>query len=130
LSESPSLHFASFIVLDKAQGPEAEGSARLLGETTLDLTPIVGQLTDVLGVGIRQNLAFFRLKSGAAAGGNKEVVVGKFSVLLKIVADYLSGTQSSFDGKNLTGPRKAKSQVHPLPVEEPNYKWRVRVDLR
>jgi len=29
----------------------------LLGETTLDLTPIVGQLTDVLGVGIRQNLA-------------------------------------------------------------------------
>ena len=35
-----------------------------------------------------------------------------------------------FDGKNLTGPKKAQSQVHPLPPEEPNFKWRVRVDLR
>lgn len=35
-----------------------------------------------------------------------------------------------FDGKNLTGPKKAQSQVHLLPAEEPNFKWRVRVDLR
>ena len=56
-------------------------------------------------------------------------MVGKFSVLLKIVADYMSATQTSFDGKNMTGPRKAKSYVHPLPVEEPNYNWRLRVDL-
>jgi hypothetical protein len=69
-------------------------------------------------------LAFFRQREGAA-----EVVVGKFSVLLKIVADYMSVTQTSFDGKNLTGPRKAKSQIHPLPVEEPNFKWRLRVDI-
>ena len=96
------LHFASFIVLDKAQ--DSNGQARLLGEATLDLAHLVGQLTDVYGVGIRQNLAFFRQREGAA-----EVVVGKFSVLLKIVADYMSATQTSFDGKNLTGPRKAKS---------------------
>jgi hypothetical protein len=35
-----------------------------------------------------------------------------------------------FDGQNLTGPKKALGQVHPLPAEEPNFKWRVRVDLR
>ena len=36
----------------------------------------------------------------------------------------------SFDGKNLTGPKKARSLVHPLPLEDPKFKWRVRVDLR
>ena len=35
-----------------------------------------------------------------------------------------------FDGRNLTGPRKAQSQVHPLPVEEPQFKWRIRADIR
>lgn len=35
-----------------------------------------------------------------------------------------------FDGKNLTGPKKAQSQVHLLPAEDPNFKWRVRVNLR
>jgi len=38
--------------------------------------------------------------------------------------------QEFFDGKNLTGPKKAQSQVHPIPAEEPNFKWRMRVDLR
>lgn len=56
--------------------------------------------------------------------------MGKFGVLLKIVADYMSSTQTGFDGRNMTGPRKAKAQVHPLPVEEPDFKWRVRADLK
>ena len=59
-----------------------------------------------------------------------ETVVGKFGVLLKIVADYMSETQTSFDGQNLTGPKKAKSQIHPLPLEHPDFKWRLRCDLR
>ncbi len=33
-------------------------------------------------------------------------------------------------GQNLTGPKKAQSQVHLMPPEEPNFKWRMRVDLR
>lgn len=35
-----------------------------------------------------------------------------------------------FDGKNLTGPKKAQSQVHLMPAEDPNFKWRVRLHLR
>jgi len=30
----------------------------------------------------------------------------------------------------MTAPRKAKSQVHPLPVEQPDFRWRIRMDLR
>lgn len=34
------------------------------------------------------------------------------------------------DGRSLTGPKKAQSQVHLLPAEDPNFRWRVRVNLR
>ena len=48
---------------------------------------------------------------------------------LKIVGDYMSKFES-VDGQNLTGPKKSVSEVHLLPAEEPNFKWRLRVDLR
>ena len=35
-----------------------------------------------------------------------------------------------FDGANLTVPRKTQSQVHPMPVEQPYFKWRLRTTLR
>ena len=97
----------------------------MLGECVLELGALISQLTDVFGVGVRQSLSFFR-----SSRGKDEVVVGKFNIVLKIVGDYLSKSEAMFDGQNLTGPRKAKSQVHPLPLEDPNFKWRVRCDLR
>jgi hypothetical protein len=36
----------------------------------------------------------------------------------------------NLDGTKLTGPKKATSGVHLLPPEEPNFKWRIRVDFR
>jgi len=57
------------------------------------------------------------------------VVVGRFTCILKLVGDYMTKFEF-FDGKNLTGPKKAQSQVHLMPAEEPNFKWRMRVDLR
>jgi hypothetical protein len=39
----------------------------------------------VFGVGIRQNLSFFR-----KAKNNDEVVVGHFQITLKIVGDYMT----------------------------------------
>ena len=58
------------------------------------------------------------------------MVVGKFCVILKIVNDYMAAEEPMFDGMNMTIPRKSPSQIHPLPVEQPYFKWRVRVDLR
>jgi hypothetical protein len=80
-------------------------------------------LTDVHGLGARKLLAFGRKKDGA------EVTVGRFTVKLKIVGDYMSKFEN-MDGSNLTGPKKSTSEVHLLPPEEPLFKWRVRVDLR
>lgn len=92
LFENPRLHFAAFVVTDhtaaeqKAQiSGEKKGQARLLGESVLELGALIGQLTDVVGVGVRQNLSFFRNKGGA-----QEVVVGRFIIILKIVGDYMT----------------------------------------
>jgi hypothetical protein len=70
-------------------------------------------------------LSFFRKTQT-----NEEIVVGHFNVVLKIVGDYMTKNEAMFDGRNLSGPRKAQSQVHPMPLEEPHFKWRVRVDIR
>ena len=55
-------------------------------------------------MGIRQNLSFFRKTKN-----NEDVVVGHFNVVLKIVGDYMTKNEAMFDGRNLTGPRKAQS---------------------
>ena len=74
----------------------------MLGECVLELGSLIGQLTDVFGVGIRQSLSFFR-----NSRGQDEVVVGKFNIVLKIVGDYMTKNETMFDGRNLTGPKKA-----------------------
>lgn len=34
------------------------------------------------------------------------------------------------EGTNLTGPKKSFGEVHLLPPEDSNFKWRIRVDVR
>lgn len=58
------------------------------------------------------------------------MVVGRFNIILKMVGDYMTKQEAAFDNKNANGPRRAVSSVHPLPVEQPNFKWRMRVDIR
>ena len=58
MAENPQLQFAAFIVTD--QSDSANGSARLLGESVVQLGALMSKLTDVQGVGVRQNLTFFR----------------------------------------------------------------------
>jgi hypothetical protein len=62
-----------------------KGQAKLLGDCTLELTPLMASLTDVHGMGVRQYLAFTRRgKNG------DDVTVGRFNVVLKIVGDYVT----------------------------------------
>jgi len=117
------LQFGCFVVTDRkenAASAESKGQARILGECILELQPLMSQLNDVYGVGVRQQLAFGRRRDG------NDVTVGRFSVQLKIVGDYLAKFEN-FDGAKLSGPRKANGQVHLMPAEEPQFKWRVRV---
>ena len=115
------MHFGCFIVTDRRENAadyENKGKASALGDCILELGPIIPQLIDVHGLGIRKLLSFGRKKDGV------EVTVGRFSIKLKIVGDYMSKFEN-MDGGNLTGPKKATSGVHLLPAEEPNFKWRI-----
>lgn len=58
------------------------------------------------------------------------MVVGRFTVALKLVGDYMTRFNGAENGTNLSGPKKAVSGVHLLPPENPNFKWRIRIDLR
>ena len=58
---------------------ENKGSARLLGECVLELGPLMNALNDIYGVGVRQHLSLGR------RSGEKEVVVGRFTCILKLV---------------------------------------------
>lgn len=81
---------------------EQKGQARLLGECILELGPLMASLNDVYGVGVRQHLALARKRD------DKDVTVGRFTCILKIVGDYMTKYEF-FDGTNLTGPKKALS---------------------
>ena len=58
---------------------EKKGQARLLGECIIELGPLMGQLNDIYGVGVRQTLAFGRKRD------DKEITVGRFNCILKLV---------------------------------------------
>ena len=80
------------MVTDKTEGGAAEmeskGQARLLGDCVLEMGPIMPSLNDIYGVGVRQSLAFLRRRD------DKEVVVGRFTCVLKLVVRYLYSLQN------------------------------------
>ena len=83
------MQFACFVVTDRMENAvdlEGKGQARLLGDCVLELGPLMPSLNDIYGVGSRQQMAFARRRDG------KEVVVGRFTCIIKIVV-------STFDVK-------------------------------
>jgi hypothetical protein len=63
-------------------GDGSKGQARLLGDCVLELGPLMPQINDIYGVGVRQQMAFARRRD------DKEVVVGRFTCTIKIVVSY------------------------------------------
>ena len=100
-----------------------KGQARLLGDWVLELGPLIPSLTDIHGIGVRRALEFSRTKDGS------EVTVGRFTVLLKLVGEYMT-QYPGLEGTNLTGPKKSFGEIHLLPPEDSNFKWRIRADIR
>lgn len=75
---------ACFVVTDRNEGVgaaevENKGQAKLLGDCILEMGPHMPSLNDIYGVGVRQSLAFLRRRD------DKEVVVGRFTCVLKLV---------------------------------------------
>lgn len=124
--DDPRLHFACFTVTDRKENAadyEQKGQARLLGDCLLELGPLIPSLTDIHGIGVRRALEFCRTRDGS------EVTVGRFTVLLKLVGEYMT-QYPGLEGTNLTGPKKALGEMHLLPPEDSNFKWRIRADIR
>ena len=124
--DDPRLQFACFTTTDRKENAadyEQKGQARLLGDCILEMGPLIPSLTDIHGIGVRRALEFSRSKDGS------EVTVGRFTVLLKLVGEYMT-QYPGLEGTNLTGPKRAVGEMHLLPPEDVNFKWRVRFDIR
>ena len=74
-------------------------------------------------------MEFLRESSERAKAGQGPAVVGRATCTLKLVGDYLTKFEGPADGIP-GGPKKATGEMHVLPPEDPNFKWRVRVDVR
>lgn len=121
----PRIQFACYTVTDRKENAadyETKGQARLMGDCVLEMGPLIPQLTDIHGIGVRRALEFSRSKDGA------EVTVGRFTILLKLVGEYMT-QYPGLEGTNVTGPKKATGEMHLLPPEDSSFKWRVRVDV-
>lgn len=106
---------------------EIFGRASLLGTCEIPLSPLLPELIDVYGLGIRQNVKFLRTTSSVGIDGSAPTV-GLALVTLKLIGDYVT----KFDGPAdhiPGGPKQATGSLHVLPAESPNFKWRIRADL-
>lgn len=83
------------MVTDRTEGAaemESKGQARLLGDCVLEMGPLMPSLNDIYGVGVRQSLAFLRRRD------DKEVVVGRFTCILKLVVSSLQLFKTGIGG--------------------------------
>ena len=57
------------------------------------------------------------------------MTVARGTVNIKIVGDYITVFDSIADGL-ANAPKRARGEIHPMPDEQPNFKWRVRCHAR
>ena len=104
------------------------GSSKLLGTATVEITPLLPELLDVYGLGIRRKLEFRRSRAGQAPDANSPIV-GRATCTLKLVGDYLTKFDNEIDAVP-GAPKRATGELHILPAELPDYNWRIRADCR
>ena len=117
MQNNAKLKFTAMVVLGRvgeAKDSELYGSARALGDCTFDIMPMLPELLDQFGTGIRRKIEFRR---AASQGDDQEgVVVGRGSCTLKLVGDYLSKFDSVAEGM-VGAPKKAVGEAVNLEVD-------------
>jgi hypothetical protein len=93
------------------------------GHWEIDISPIIPELMDKYGMGIRRKVEFRQVKQGQP--DMEADIIGRCIITIKLVGDYLTKFDSVADGVK-GAPKKAMSEIHQLPAETPNFNWRVR----
>jgi hypothetical protein len=130
LQKNPSLVISAFVItnrIDQLTEAEIYGQAKLLGTCELPITPMLGELLDVQGLGLRRKVEFKRMSSNP--NDKEPKTVGRASAKIKMMGDYITKFDGPADGI-MGGPKKATGEMHVLPIDDHSFKWRIRVDLR
>jgi len=101
-------------------------SVKCIGECILDLGQLEKLINSPESMGVKQSLSFIKVHQG------EEFQVGRFNITLSIDNDYSkkAGLENSYFNGGIADPIEATSMVHHMPLEEANYLWRIRIDLR
>jgi hypothetical protein len=114
------IQFASFIVIDRPENIDKEGSgkAQLLGENILELAPLTPSLTNINGTPVKTRLELMRKQ------GDNNVVVGRLNVTIKLLAEAIVPDDLQEQANN--------DAQHILPEMDitRNFVWRLRMDVR
>lgn len=136
LQRNANLIIKTFVVtqrIDQMTEEQIFGAAKLLGTCMIDLNPLMPQLVDVYSVGVKKKIEFVR-QSSSLAGDGKAPVVGRGICGLKMVGDYLSKFDLPGDGSREGGPlgppKRSHGEIHVLPADSLNFKWRLRIDAK
>lgn len=90
----------------------------------------MGQLATLINspdnLGVKQSLSFVKNHQG------EEFQIGRFNITLGLENDYTKrqGLEGSYFNGEVFEPIEATSMVHHMPLEQENYIWRIRIDLR
>ena len=101
-------------------------SAKLIAQYILDLGQLSHLINSPESMGVKQSLSFIKNHQG------EDYQIGRFNVTLSLENDYSKepGQENSYFNGGVADPIEASNMVHQMPLEQENYLWRLRIDLR
>ena len=118
------IHFGLYLVSKEKYA--IKDSVKWIGEWILELGQLAKLINSPESMGVKQSLSFIKIHQ------ETEYQVGRFNITLSIDNDYSKkpGLENSYFNGGISDPIEASSMVHHMPLEEPKYLWRLRIDLR
>jgi hypothetical protein len=114
------LHFGAFVVIDRPEQIEKEGTgqAKLLGENILELASLTDKLTNLNEAPIKQRLDVLRRQN------DNNAIVGRLNITLKLLAEAIIS-----DDRFQQVSNDHVSLIPELDATK-DFTWRLRVDVR